>query len=155
MTNLPTQQEKKENFKTRETIKTRKTRGPFSSSFVSSIVSSFVSIFESIVTILFVSIFASLFAIIIANYKMSLTASIIASQLCSVFLCQEMCYSLQQDQGTLQYQPDQMILLMSLLASQKEQGITLQYVREKEEMRLSDCYLICSFGSAQIYSSPH
>ena len=115
---------------------------------------SFVSIFASILTILFVSIFASLFASIIANYKMSLTASIIASQLCSVFLCQEMCYSL-QDQGTLQYQPDQMILLMSLLASQKEQGITLQYVREKEEMCLSDCYLICSFGSAQIYSSPH
>jgi hypothetical protein len=38
-----------------------------------------------------------------------------------------------------------MIQLMSLLTSQNKQ---------EKEMRLSVCYLICSFGSAQTNSSP-
>ena len=56
----------------------------------------------------------------------------------------------------LQYQPDLMgFQLMSLLTMQDVQGITSQNVREKEEMRLSACYLICSLGSAQINYSPN
>ena len=103
---------------------------------------------------MFVSVIASLFASVIANNKTSLSASFIASQLCSVLQYQEMCYSLQQDPRKLQYQPGHMMIqLMSFLTSQNEQGITLQNVQEKEEMRLSACYLICSFGSAQINSS--
>ena len=103
----------------------------------------FVSLFAGIFASLFFSIFASLFASIIANNKSSLTASIIASQLCLMLQRQELCYSLQQDQGKFQFQPDHMMIqLMSLL--------TLKNKQEKEEMHPSVCRLICSFGISQI-----
>jgi hypothetical protein len=52
-----------------------------------------------------------------------------------MFQCQEMCYMLQQDHGKLQFQQDHhmMIQLMSLLPLKNKQ--------EKEEIRLSVCYL--------------
>jgi hypothetical protein len=154
MTSQPTQQEKMENLETH--VRTCKTRGPYSSSF-----SSFASIFASIFAILFVSIFSSLFASALANNKINLSARFIAvakqlcasfitvakqlcasfiavaKQLCasfiaaakqlrSMFQCQEMCYMLQQDH-------QMMIQLMSLLPVKNKQ--------EKEEIRLSVCYL--------------
>jgi len=89
-----------------ETSQTRKTRGPLSSCFT--------------------SCFASIFV--------SLTASFIASQLCSVFQYQAMCYSIQQDQGELQYQPEYVKFQLMSLLTMMEQGITLQYKKEKQEM---------------------